>query len=67
LSFQGGALGQFATSNNNCTAAQLDAGQSCDVDVRFTPTIVGSSGTNLVVMADPGGTATATLSGTGAP
>jgi hypothetical protein len=61
-----GNTNQFAIEFNQCTNQQLDVGASCEVEVAFNPTATGSLTSNLVAEADPGGTATAVLTGTGA-
>jgi hypothetical protein len=48
-----------------CPGAVLAAGQSCNQQVFFNPTFAGSFRTTLVVLGNPGGTVTATLTGTG--
>ena len=52
---------------DNCSGEQLVAGDTCTVNAAFTPIEpVGEKSTNLVVSGDPGGSATAVLSGTAA-
>lgn len=55
----------FTIMNNGCTAALAPAA-SCTIAVRFAPSSMGAKTGTLTVMATPGGTATAALSGTGA-
>jgi hypothetical protein len=56
--------GQFSVTSG-CTA-QLTPGSRCTVMVTFKPTSVGAKNATLTVTASPGGSATATLMGTGA-
>jgi hypothetical protein len=57
-----GADADSFQSNNGC--GFLDSGQSCQVQVRFTPTHVGAVSADLVVV-DDSGTTDVPLSGTG--
>lgn len=65
----GGAnAAQFGLGTDQCTGQTLAAGQSCTVNVHFAPA-AGTTGTqqaSLSVSSTPGGTATATLTGTAA-
>lgn len=66
LTFSGSGIsttGDFAQTNN-CGSA-LAAGTSCQINVRYTPTIVGSETGSLFVMSNAA-TQTVTLTGTGA-
>ena len=56
--------GVFAIQTNSCTAA-LGPNENCVVGVTFTPTAAGAESATLQVVGDPGGTASATLSGEG--
>ena len=61
----GGAdAGDFTIDSDTCTAA-LSAGQSCGVSFHFTPGAVGSRSATLTVSANPGGSQTLNLHGTG--
>jgi hypothetical protein len=55
---------QFVISSNGCTAALAPAG-TCTINVHFAPTTAGAKSANVSANASPGGTATATLTGTG--
>ncbi len=57
------ALGTTGTCVSGTTT--LAAGQTCAVIVTFKPTTSGAKSASLQITADPGGTATAALSGTG--
>jgi hypothetical protein len=48
-----------------CQGAVLAAGESCNQRAFFNATTVGSFRTTLVVLGNPGGAVTATLTGTG--
>lgn len=51
---------------DGCTGAQLDPGEMCTLGALFKPLTAGVPlSTNLVVSGDPGGSATATLTGIG--
>jgi hypothetical protein len=55
----------FTITATDC-AATLAAGASCSISVEFAPKLVGlKQGASLTVSADPGGSAAATLVGTG--
>jgi hypothetical protein len=54
----------FVLSSNGC-GAQLPGGGACSVTVRFQPQAVGPAAGVLTAQANPGGSATASLSGTG--
>ncbi len=58
---------QFAivAGSDTCTNASLLAGAACTVEVEFAPTGTGSISATLTVSGSPGGSAVATLSGTG--
>lgn len=58
--------GQFSipAGANGCTAGII-AGGSCMISVRFAPTATGVKNGTLTVSANPGTSATATLTGTG--
>jgi hypothetical protein len=62
-----GAIHDFIESDN-CTAAPIDIGLTCTIQVRFLPSVTGSRTGLLTVYGNiPGGQATATLSGTATP
>jgi hypothetical protein len=67
VELQGGTPSAFdvPVAGDDCTGAELGPGDSCDVDAVFAPLSDVPFSTNLVVTGDPGGTATAALSGTG--
>ncbi|MCC6994838.1 MAG: choice-of-anchor D domain-containing protein [Deltaproteobacteria bacterium] len=54
---------QFTITQNNCTAALLPSA-TCTVLVAFAPTTGGDKSATLQITANPGGTQSATLSGT---
>jgi hypothetical protein len=66
VTLTGTDLAQFSipAATNGCIAAIPGVG-SCTVVVHFTPTTSGLKGATLTVTANPGGSATATLAGTG--
>jgi hypothetical protein len=66
ISLAGADPGQFTKSNDTCNGQTLAPGQSCTVDGAFAPAAVGAKNADLQATASPGGTATATLNGTGA-
>jgi hypothetical protein len=55
---------ELTLTANGCTAA-LPAGGSCMLTVQFAPTSAGAKSASLTITATTGGTATATLAGTG--
>jgi Protein of unknown function (DUF1565)/Abnormal spindle-like microcephaly-assoc'd, ASPM-SPD-2-Hydin/HYDIN/CFA65/VesB-like, Ig-like domain/Cep192 domain 4 len=59
--------GQFAiqATGSSCIGQALDGGQSCSLDVVFTPNGVGDRNASLEVSASPGGTIAAALVGSG--
>jgi hypothetical protein len=54
---------QFKLSTNACTAA-MPAGGTCTVGVEFVPTAAGARSATLELTANPGGAATAAITGT---
>jgi hypothetical protein len=54
----------FSLSNNTCTGATVPAGGTCTVDVRFTPTTLGSKVASVVFSHNGGGNTSVALSGT---
>jgi hypothetical protein len=65
-SLGGADAGQFAKSADTCNGQTLAPGQSCTLSGAFAPTSVGGKAASLGATATPGGTASASLSGTGA-
>jgi hypothetical protein len=61
----GANIGEFEISNDDCDGETLAGGDSCTVDTSFKPTTNGSKSASLVATAMVGGTASATLDGTG--
>ncbi len=62
----GPGAAHYAIVGETCTAAPIAPGATCTVDVAFTPTTAGAKAATIVVTDNaPGGTHTATLSGTG--
>lgn len=51
--------------SDSCSNQSLDAGSTCSVTVAFAPSVAGDFPSVLTVEASPGGSASATLSGTG--
>jgi hypothetical protein len=68
VELQGGTPGAFDVppADDNCTGVQLGPAETCTVNAVFAPPSDIPFSTNLVVTGDPGGSATAALSGTGA-
>jgi hypothetical protein len=60
----GADAGDFARVGGSCPDV-LAGGASCTIDVAFTPSALASRTGTLTVAAEPGGTTSATLSGTG--
>ena len=61
-----GVPGQFGTTADTCAGHTLAGAASCSVTVAFHPTTAGAKTATLTVSATPGGSAVASLSGTGA-
>jgi hypothetical protein len=57
--------GDFATVTNTCTGVSLAPGGNCSVTLRFVPTAAGARAATVQINGAPGGTATATVTGTG--
>ena len=57
---------QFAivTATDTCTGTALPVAGTCSISVVFAPTTAGAKSASLTLTGTPGGTATATLSGT---
>jgi hypothetical protein len=64
---EGGNNDQFVIGAEDCDGAALDPAEQCTVDVTFEPTATGPLAATLVVEGDPGGSASAALSGNGLP
>lgn len=64
VTLSGSNLDQFEMVDNGCKGSTLTAGQSCTVDVSFTPTSEGAKNADLT-FSDNAGTQTVPLSGTG--
>jgi hypothetical protein len=57
---------QFQVVSDGCSGSILEPGDRCTLSVRFEPTAIGAMTASLDVSAEPGGSASAALSGTGA-
>ncbi|MGM0557872.1 MAG: choice-of-anchor D domain-containing protein [Myxococcota bacterium] len=66
VEIEGAASGDFAIDADDCDGAALAGGESCTIDVLFSPTASGDLTADLAVTATDGGEVTATLEGTGA-
>jgi Abnormal spindle-like microcephaly-assoc'd, ASPM-SPD-2-Hydin len=64
FAFSGAAAGDYLISSNTC-GATIAAGASCSVGVEFKPTRTGKRAAKLNIKNNGGGTATASLTGTG--
>ena len=63
----GSAAGDFSIDADTCAGAELAVGDTCTIDVTFTPTAEGNRSAQLTVSADNlAANLTASLSGTGA-
>jgi hypothetical protein len=60
-----GAQTEVTVVTNSCATITLGGGESCDVVVRYTPTVVGAYTGTLSISSAIGGTAEVTLTGTG--
>jgi len=56
--------GDFAITSDGCNGTTLAASGSCDISVTFAPEATGERSAELSVIADPGGSASASISGT---
>jgi len=65
LSFTGTDGALFTTTTDGCTGMTLAGGARCTVTVKFTASSVGAKMGTFTATASPGGTASATLTGTG--
>ena len=59
--------GEFLVQIDTCSGAVLAANAECEVLMNFVPTKVATSTATVIVSAVPGGTVTASLTGTGLP
>lgn len=55
----------YAITSQTCSGAMLAPGGACTIDVAFTPTLAGVRTAAFVAHALPGGTANASVTGTG--
>jgi hypothetical protein len=62
VALSGTDAAQFAITANGCSAA-IPAAKSCTVTVQFAPTTPGAKAATLAVATNPGGTASASLTG----
>jgi hypothetical protein len=62
----GAGSAAFRIASDTCTGATLAPGVSCTTSVTFQPTAVGMRSAMLELAANPGGTVSAALTGTGA-
>jgi hypothetical protein len=65
VTLSGPSAGEFYIVVNGCTGASLPPESFCAVTVRFAPTSPGSKTATLSASASPGGTTSASLSGSG--
>ena len=61
----GGTNASEFTMVDGCTGKALDSMQTCTIQVTFAPATSGPKSASLAVTANPGGTATASLTGRG--
>lgn len=61
----GAAPSQFTISADGCTGVMLAPTTSCTVTLAFSPTTSGAKSASVVISANPGGTVTAAMTGTG--
>jgi hypothetical protein len=55
----------IVTATDTCTGMSIPVAGTCSISVVFAPTTIGPKSASLTLSATPGGTATATVSGTG--
>ena len=55
----------IVTATDTCTGQSIPVAGTCNISVVFAPTTAGAKSASLALTATPGGTATATVSGTG--
>ncbi len=65
VSMMGAHAANFAITANTCMGMMIGAGLSCTVTVRFTPSAAGGRSATLQITGAPGGTTSASLTGTG--
>lgn len=65
-SLTGTGAASYAIASSTCSGATLAPGASCQVTLHFAPTASGASPAALAFSSIPGGTQTASLTGTGA-
>jgi len=67
LAISGDAANDFAIDNatTSCAGARLEAGESCTIALRFSPSTDGTREASLAISADPGGDANVALHGMG--
>jgi hypothetical protein len=58
-------VGEFAITTNTCDGMTLAPNATCKVGIKMTPAGTGARNATLAVRGSPGGTAVATLRGTG--
>ncbi|MCC6995463.1 MAG: choice-of-anchor D domain-containing protein [Deltaproteobacteria bacterium] len=64
VTIAGPGAARFVKSNDLCSNASLDQGQSCVFQVAFSPSEAGAQSATLTVVANPGGLITSSLNGT---
>jgi hypothetical protein len=55
----------IVTATDTCTGMPIPVGGTCSISVVFAPTTPGAKSATLILSATPGGSATATVTGTG--
>lgn len=65
VSVTGPNASEFLLGPNSCTGVALAGGASCSVAVRMAPTALGARSATLTVAGTPGGSLSASLSGSG--
>lgn len=63
----GTASSSYSMSNDTCTGVTLGAGASCTLSLSFSPTVPGTAAATLIANANPGGSVSSSLTGTGLP
>lgn len=53
----------FAITSQTCSGTMLAAGASCTIDIQFVPTLTGPRSAVMTATVNPGGSVTASLSG----
>jgi hypothetical protein len=64
-SLTGADAASFQITTDGCAGSALAPNESCDVSVAFVPVSPGAKAATLTASADPGGSVTANLDGTG--